>query len=85
MCADHDAGVGAIKAIDKSTVHRICSGQVIVNLKTAVKELVENAVVSFGDFAHLISCRFCMRVHFVVFVLGCRGHLCGGQAHPLRC
>jgi DNA mismatch repair protein PMS2 len=33
-----------IKAIDRSQVHRICSGQVIVDLPTAVKELVENAV-----------------------------------------
>ena len=33
-----------IKAIDRSSVHRICSGQVIVDLATAVKELVENAM-----------------------------------------
>ena len=35
---------GKIKAIDKASVHRICSGQVIVDLRTAVKELVENAL-----------------------------------------
>lgn len=35
---------GEIKAIDKATVHRICSGQVILDLATAVKELVENAL-----------------------------------------
>ena len=34
----------SIKAIDKGTVHRICSGQVILDLATAVKELVENAL-----------------------------------------
>lgn len=34
----------AIRPIDKSTVHRICSGQVILDLATAVKELVENAL-----------------------------------------
>lgn len=33
-----------IRAIDKGVVHRICSGQVILDLATAVKELVENAV-----------------------------------------
>lgn len=35
---------GAIKPIDKDTIHRICSGQVILDLATAVKELVENAL-----------------------------------------
>eukprot|EP00878_Enallax_costatus_P029399 GHUV01031875.1.p1 GENE.GHUV01031875.1~~GHUV01031875.1.p1 ORF type:complete len:213 (+),score=63.68 GHUV01031875.1:275-913(+) len=33
-----------IKAIDKASVARICSGQVILDLSTAVKELVENAL-----------------------------------------
>ena len=33
-----------IQAIDKTIVHRICSGQVILDLATAVKELVENAL-----------------------------------------
>lgn len=33
-----------IESIDRETVHRICSGQVVVDLKTAVKELVENAL-----------------------------------------
>ena len=36
--------VTMIKAIDKGVVHRICSGQVILDLATAVKELVENAL-----------------------------------------
>lgn len=34
----------SIRRIDKAAVHRICSGQVILDLATAVKELVENAV-----------------------------------------
>jgi DNA mismatch repair protein PMS2 len=38
------ASAGAIKPIDASAVHRICSGQVILDLSTAVKELVENAL-----------------------------------------
>ena len=34
----------SIKSIDKSSVHRITSGQVLVDLQTAVKELVENSL-----------------------------------------
>ncbi|KAI3864568.1 hypothetical protein MKX03_017025 [Papaver bracteatum] len=33
-----------IKPINKSVVHRICSGQVILDLSSAVKELVENSL-----------------------------------------
>ncbi|XP_065087794.1 mismatch repair endonuclease PMS2 [Ochlerotatus camptorhynchus] len=33
-----------ISAIDRDTVHKICSGQVVLNLATAVKELVENSI-----------------------------------------
>lgn len=36
-----------IKQLDKTSVNRICSGQVIVDLKTSVKELIENALVCF--------------------------------------
>ncbi|NXD03027.1 PMS2 endonuclease, partial [Certhia familiaris] len=35
---------GAIRPIDRGSVHRICSGQVVLNLGTAVKELVENSL-----------------------------------------
>ena len=47
-----------IQAIDKSTVHRICSGQVILDLATAVKELVENALDSGANNVEvlLVSC-----------------------------
>ena len=34
----------SIKAIDTGSVHRITSGQVVVDLQTAVKELVENSL-----------------------------------------
>ena len=34
----------SIKAIDALSAHRITSGQVVVDLQTAVKELVENAI-----------------------------------------
>ncbi|KAI0706957.1 hypothetical protein C8Q76DRAFT_681916 [Earliella scabrosa] len=35
---------GGIKALDASSVHKISSGQVVVDLQTAVKELVENSL-----------------------------------------
>ncbi|KAF7663099.1 hypothetical protein LDENG_00219340 [Lucifuga dentata] len=38
------ASPGAIRAIDKHSVHQICSGQVVLTLATAVKELVENSI-----------------------------------------
>jgi hypothetical protein len=34
----------AIKPINKGAVHRICAGQVILDLTSAVKELVENSL-----------------------------------------
>ena len=33
-----------IKSIDKNSIHRICSGQVVLTLAIAVKELVENSL-----------------------------------------
>ena len=33
-----------ISAIDKQSVHKICSGQVVLDLATAVKELVQNSI-----------------------------------------
>lgn len=33
-----------VKAIDRASVHRICSGQVVLSLAVAVKELIENAL-----------------------------------------
>ncbi|MCO5570235.1 hypothetical protein L7F22_023954 [Adiantum nelumboides] len=41
---EHRRGGGLIKPIDKASVHRICSGQVILDLSMAVKELVENSL-----------------------------------------
>jgi DNA mismatch repair protein PMS2 len=34
----------SIRAIDNSSIHRITSGQVVIDLQTAVKELVENSL-----------------------------------------
>lgn len=33
-----------IKAIDRTSIHRITSGQVVIDLQTAVKEHVENSM-----------------------------------------
>ena len=38
------ARASAIQVIDKRSVHQLCSGQVILSLVTAVKELVENSI-----------------------------------------
>ncbi|KAG1750669.1 hypothetical protein EDD22DRAFT_916186 [Suillus occidentalis] len=37
-------GPSSIRAIDSHSVHRITSGQVVIDLQTAVKELVENSL-----------------------------------------
>ncbi|XP_017273786.1 mismatch repair endonuclease PMS2 [Kryptolebias marmoratus] len=42
ICTSEPAG--AIRAIDKHSVHQICSGQVVLTLATAVKELLENSI-----------------------------------------
>uniref|UniRef100_A0AAX7VAA4 Mismatch repair endonuclease PMS2 n=1 Tax=Astatotilapia calliptera TaxID=8154 RepID=A0AAX7VAA4_ASTCA len=42
--AENSEPAGAIRAIDKHSVHQICSGQVVLTLATAVKELVENSI-----------------------------------------
>ena len=39
-----DKDANTIKAIDALSAHRITSGQVVVDLQTAVKELVENSL-----------------------------------------
>jgi DNA mismatch repair protein PMS2 len=36
--------MGTIKQIDTASVHRICSGQVVIDLATATKELLENSL-----------------------------------------
>lgn len=47
----------SIREIDLSSVHRITSGQVVIDLPTAVKELVENSLdahaTSIGNYSDL--------------------------------
>ena len=42
--SDASPSDATVKPIDADTVHRICSDQVITNLSSAVKELVENSL-----------------------------------------
>jgi len=37
-------GDGDIKKIDKTSIIQICSSQVVIDLKSAVKELIENSL-----------------------------------------
>ena len=46
MAGSSSDNLSLIKAIDVSTVHKICSGQVVLTLGVAVKELVENSLDS---------------------------------------
>lgn len=41
---DSNSRMASIQALDKSSVHKITSGQVVVDLQTAVKELLENSI-----------------------------------------
>jgi len=38
-----------IKPIQTATIHQICSGQVVLDLATAVKELIENSLDAGAD------------------------------------
>lgn len=39
-----DGDISTISRLDKNLVHKICSGQVVVTLASAVKELLENSI-----------------------------------------
>lgn len=61
-----------IKAIDKHSVHKICSGQVVLSMAIAAKELIENSLdagaTSVGAYGVLVvrTClSFRLRVHMV--------------------
>jgi DNA mismatch repair enzyme (predicted ATPase) len=55
-----------IKAIDSTSIHKITSGQVVIDLQTAVKELVENSLdagaTSIGTpaLSHSMSSIICL-------------------------
>lgn len=44
MPSSNQEAENKIKPLDHGSVHRISSGQVVVDLQTAVKELVENSL-----------------------------------------
>lgn len=52
----HHAAMATIKPIEGQSIHQIQSGQVIVDIVSVVKELVENAldagatIIGIGDF-----------------------------------
>lgn len=56
--ANANANESSIRKIDAESVHRICSGQVIVDLSTAVKELVENALDAGATSIEVCVCLF---------------------------
>lgn len=61
LTTEPETMAGAVRAIDRKSVHQICSGQVVLNLATAVKELVENSLdagaTNVGEFnARVTSC-----------------------------
>ncbi|CAA7038359.1 unnamed protein product [Microthlaspi erraticum] len=59
-----------IKLINRSVVHRICSGQVILDLSSAIKELVENSIDA-GATSIEINLRDYGEDHFQVIDNGC--------------
>jgi DNA mismatch repair protein PMS2 len=46
ITATKSSRMSQIRALDRDSVYKICSGQVIVDLATAVKELIENSLDS---------------------------------------
>ncbi|XP_030947502.1 DNA mismatch repair protein PMS1 isoform X2 [Quercus lobata] len=60
----------AIKPINKGVVHRICAGQVIIDLSSAVKELVENSLDA-GATSIEISLKDYGQDYFQVIDNGC--------------
>lgn len=61
----------AIKAIDKHSVHQICSGQVVLTLATAVKELVENSIdAGSTNVGMQLHCTMIVWVHKLDLRLG---------------
>ena len=79
----------SLKAIDKKTVHRLCSGQVVLTLAVAVKELVENSLDAgastigecYYNMEGVVQCNECiMNLHLHLIHNQPRGMLVGIQA-----
>lgn len=51
-----------IKAIDRASIHRITSGQVVIDLQTAVKELIENSLDAGATNIGSVFALFCSAI-----------------------
>ena len=69
---------GSIKPMPQGVRHRICSGQVILDLSMAVKELVENALDAGATNVEAGTCMFKYSTAWTVFQ---RLQCCTSQAH----
>lgn len=59
-----------IRPINKGAVHRICAGQVILDLSSAVKELVENSLDA-GATSIEVALKECGQEWFQIIDNGC--------------
>ena len=75
---------GSIKPIGKGDVHKICSGQVILDLATAVKELVENALDAGATNIEVTGAvdmqMGCLPIVFLNLRMQCRNFTCDCDA-----
>ena len=61
-----------IRQVPQDVVHRISSGQVVIDLATAVKELVENALdagatnIEVNFSVHQEACTSCYVLHMLM-------------------
>jgi DNA mismatch repair protein PMS2 len=53
--------MASIKAIDKASVQRICSGQVVLDLAGTVKELLENSLDAKATKIGALALSFCFQ------------------------
>lgn len=82
MSSSHQETGNKIKALDHGSVHRISSGQVVVDLQTAVKELVENSLDAGST--SIGKCRRKCICEYFVMPCTCRGPFQGTRYCKLR-